>query len=82
MRLLKFLVVIVVLALLALTGYAYLGDMAPRQQEMRQPVALDTGAPAPVAAAPAPETAPPANDAATEEPASENAEETETNGLD
>lgn len=25
-----------------LTGYAYLGDMQPRQTEMRRPVALDT----------------------------------------
>lgn len=82
MRLLKFLVVIVLLAFLALTGYAYLGDMAPRQQEMRQPVALDTGAPARAPATAAAETAPPASDAATEEPADENAEETETNGLD
>lgn len=84
MRLLKFLVVIVLLAFLALTGYAYLGDMAPRQQEMRQPVALDTGAPAPAptSATAVVEAAPPASDTATEEPAPESAEETDTNGLD
>ncbi len=68
MRLLKILVVIVVLAFLALTGYAYLGDMAPRQQEMRQPVALDTGS----AAAPAPADA----------PSPEGTEEADPNGLD
>lgn len=43
MRLLKILVVLIVLAVLGLTGYAYLGDMAPRQQEIRQPVSLNTG---------------------------------------
>ncbi|WBU58095.1 hypothetical protein [Paracoccus sediminicola] len=42
MRLLKVLLVLVVLAFVALTGYAYLGDMAPRQEEIRQPVSLDT----------------------------------------
>lgn len=47
MRLLKILVVLVILAFVALAGYAYLGDMGPRQQEMRKPVGLDTGAPAP-----------------------------------
>ncbi|WBU59095.1 hypothetical protein [Paracoccus albus] len=44
MRLLKLLIGLVVLGFLALVGFAYLGDMSPRQQEMRQPVALDTGA--------------------------------------
>ena len=47
MRLLKILVELIVLAFVALAGYAYLGDMGPRQQEMRKPVSLDTGAPAP-----------------------------------
>ena len=47
MRLLKILVALVILAFVALAGYAYLGDMGPRQQEMRKPVSLDTGAPAP-----------------------------------
>ena len=41
MRLLKILAVLVVLAFVALAGYAYLGDMGPRQQEMRKPVSLD-----------------------------------------
>ena len=47
MRLLKILVVLIVLAFVALAGYAYLGDMGPRQQEMRKPVSQDTGTPAP-----------------------------------
>lgn len=41
MRLLKFLVVLVLAGLIGLVGYAYLGDMEPRQQEIRSPVALD-----------------------------------------
>lgn len=77
MRLLKILVVIVVLAFLALTGYAYLGDMAPRQQEMRQPVALDTGS----AAAPAPAAAT-ADAAPADAPSPEGTEEADPNGLD
>ena len=70
MRLLKFLVGLVVLAFLALVGFAYLCDMSPRQQEMRQPVALDTGAgnsaPAATATAPAEDEAeaPPEGEAA------------------
>ncbi|MBA4489721.1 hypothetical protein [Paracoccus sp. S1E-3] len=47
MRLLKILVVVVILAFVALAGYAYLGDMGPRQQEMRKPVRLETGTAAP-----------------------------------
>ncbi|MFV0294200.1 MAG: hypothetical protein ACK5II_13725 [Paracoccus sp. (in: a-proteobacteria)] len=41
MRLLKILVVLLVIGLIALAGYAYLGDMAPRQQEVRQPINLE-----------------------------------------
>ena len=84
MRLLKILVALVILAFVALAGYAYLGDMGPRQQEMRQPVSLDTGAPAQAApiviapaaapaadAAPAPDAAPQAAPAGAPEPAAE-----------
>ncbi|MDO5613460.1 MAG: hypothetical protein Q4G14_09505 [Paracoccus sp. (in: a-proteobacteria)] len=41
MRLVKFLAVLLVAAALGLIGYAYLGDMEPQQQEIRQPVALE-----------------------------------------
>ncbi|MFV0409073.1 MAG: hypothetical protein ACK5LJ_05060 [Paracoccus sp. (in: a-proteobacteria)] len=78
MRLLKFLVVIVVLAFLALTGYAYLGDMAPRQQEMHQPVALDTGTVSNVPAA----AVVPKSEPATEETSADGTEEADPNGLD
>lgn len=44
MRLIKIVVVLLVLAFAGLAGYAYFGDMAPKPQEMRQPVALDLGA--------------------------------------
>lgn len=72
MRLLKVLVGIVVLAFLALVGYAYLGDMAPRQQEMRQPVSLDVGAAGNgPASAPATASDAGAEDTATEEDAGE-----------
>ncbi|MDO5704430.1 MAG: hypothetical protein Q4G49_05060 [Paracoccus sp. (in: a-proteobacteria)] len=40
MRLVKILAVLLVVAALGLIGYAYLGDMEPQQQEMRQPVTL------------------------------------------
>lgn len=81
MRLLKILVVLVILAFLALAGYAYLGDMGPRQQEMRKPVQLDTSA----ARAPAPAIASAtASDAATDTAASddETTGPTDSNGLD
>lgn len=87
MRLLKFLVVIVILAFLALTGYAYLGDMAPRQQEMRQPVALDTGdqgSAVPAAATTTGGDAPTADDSAAgaDDADPEGGEDTDANGLD
>lgn len=44
MRLLKFLVVLVLVAMGGLAGYAYFGDMAPRQTEMRVPIATTMGA--------------------------------------
>lgn len=87
MRLLKILVVLVALAFVALAGYAYLGDMDPRQQEMRKPVSLDTGAPAtaaPIVIAPATTTegaaapAPTGEGATAEQPA----EQADPNALD
>ncbi len=42
-RLLKLVVVLVVLAFAGLAGYAYLGNLAPEMQEIRQPVSLDAG---------------------------------------
>lgn len=54
MRLLVALVVVVILALAGLLGYAYFGDMTADPQETRLPVQLDLGA-APV---PAPASAP------------------------
>lgn len=40
-RLFKVLLVLLVLGFLALTGYAYLGDLSPERTEVRQPVTLD-----------------------------------------
>lgn len=42
-RLIKLVVVLVVLGFLGLTGFAFLGDLSPAQQEIRQPVTLDAG---------------------------------------
>lgn len=42
-RLIRFLVLLVVLALLALIGFAYSGFMTPDTQEITQPVELDDG---------------------------------------
>jgi hypothetical protein len=42
-RLLKLVVVLVVLGFAALVGYAYLGDLTPATEEIRQPVTLDAG---------------------------------------
>ena len=42
-RLLKLVVVLVVLGFVALVGYAYLGDLTPATEEIRQPVTLDAG---------------------------------------
>ena len=42
-RILKVIFVLVVLGMLALAGYAYLGDMSPRQAPVTQPVTLDVG---------------------------------------
>lgn len=68
MRLFKVLLVLAVLALGGLAGYAYFGDMDANQTEMRKPVALDLGQPESGAppAAPTGDAAAPA--AATETP--------------
>lgn len=64
MRLIKLLVVLIVAAVIALVGYAYLGDMQPNQREVRDPIPVQDGALAPSEAAPdatsetAPEAAP------------------------
>lgn len=42
-RLLKLVVSLAVLAFAALAGFAYLGDLDPAPQEIRQPVTLDAG---------------------------------------
>jgi hypothetical protein len=42
-RLLKFILVLVGIALLGIVGYAYLGNMAPDQTDVRQPVELRIG---------------------------------------
>lgn len=43
MRLLKLVVILLVLILAALAGYAYFGDMSSDPREMRMPVELDLG---------------------------------------
>lgn len=43
MRLLKILVVLILAALVALVGYAYLGDMRAPQQEIRTPIGTGDG---------------------------------------
>ncbi len=40
-RIVKIILVLVLLGLIALAGYAYLGDMSPRQAPVTQPVTLD-----------------------------------------
>ena len=58
MRLLKVIILLAILILAGLVGYAYLGDMDSAPQEMRMPVELDLGA------APPPATAEPVQPAA------------------
>jgi hypothetical protein len=41
-RIIKAVVVLGILGFLGLTGYAYLGDIAPDQVEVRKPVVLNT----------------------------------------
>lgn len=40
-RIIKALVVLVILGFIGLTGYAYLGDLTPRQGEVTKPVVLN-----------------------------------------
>jgi hypothetical protein len=40
-RIIKTLVVLVILGFIGLTGYAYLGDLSPRQGEVKKPVVLN-----------------------------------------
>jgi hypothetical protein len=40
-RIIKALVVLVIFGLIGLTGYAYLGDLTPRQGEVKKPVVLN-----------------------------------------
>jgi len=40
-RILKLVAFLVVLGFVGLTGYAYLGDLAPDQREVNEPVELD-----------------------------------------
>lgn len=47
MRLLRVIVILLILAIGGLSGYAYLGDMDAAPKEMRVPVQLDLGAAAP-----------------------------------
>ncbi len=42
-RIIKAVLVLAVFGFLALTGYAYLGDLRPPQEEVRKPVVLDAG---------------------------------------
>lgn len=41
MRLFKFLLILVVLAIIGLIGFAFLGDLSPDRTEVRIPVELD-----------------------------------------
>ena len=40
-RLLKLLFILILLAVIALIGYAYLGDLRPEQETREEPVTLD-----------------------------------------
>ena len=41
LRLLKILLVLVVLIAAAVVGYAYIGDLSPKQEDVSAPVTLD-----------------------------------------
>lgn len=58
MRLLRVIVFLLVAALLALTGYAYFGDMSADPRPTRVPVRLDLGTAPPAPPAPAAAVAP------------------------
>ncbi len=40
-RILKLIMVLLVLAFIGLVGFAYLGDLSPEMEEVREPVELD-----------------------------------------
>ena len=40
-RIIKALVILVIFGFIGLTGYAYLGDLAPEQGDVTKPVVLD-----------------------------------------
>ncbi len=40
-RVIKLVVLLAILGFVGLTGYAYLADMTPERQEVKQPVVLD-----------------------------------------
>lgn len=42
-RIFRFLLLVVILGLLGLLGYAYLGDLSPDQREITVPVETDAG---------------------------------------
>mgnify|MGYP006969346061 CR=1 FL=1 len=43
LRLLKFLFVLTVMLVVAVVGYAYIGDLSPEQEDVSEPVMLDAG---------------------------------------
>jgi hypothetical protein len=43
MTIIKGIAILALLGALALVGYAYLGDLSPQPQEIRQPVTLNGG---------------------------------------
>lgn len=59
MRLIKILVVLILAAVIALLGYAYLGDMEPQRREVRDAIPITNGALAPEPATDTDETATP-----------------------
>ncbi|TRW96653.1 hypothetical protein FNJ84_11260 [Paracoccus sp. M683] len=76
MRLIKLLVILVLAAVIALVGYAYLGDMSPQQREIRNSIPVEGGELAPAAATPADQAEAPDAAASMETPpASEDAPE-------
>lgn len=43
LRILKAILILVLLAFIGLTGYAYLGDMTPERGDVNEPVELNVG---------------------------------------
>lgn len=43
LRILKYLILLALLGLLALTGYAFLGDLSPQRQPVEVPLTLTPG---------------------------------------